>query len=399
MIRLHESERDDQLARALFALVGVLMPYHFSNVLFRPLEFELPCRFTPAKYKPMVDAYMSHYHKHDVWLKRSPVHPGVTAVRHGDHTPAGILLKSTFYKKILKPTGVQYAASIVAWRGTTWLSTMTLMRTPQQGEFTDAEMREMEALQPHFESVIRRIAGQQESRLIHSSLGRFISALPTASIVLDWDLRPMHFSARAARLCAQWSEGARVSRLKSPKRFRVPGDILASIESLRPELTNAGRPRGRSRRDPFRKAHPHPKVRWLSAAIEFMPSRSLTLSKGTFLVTLNEERADDKGASLARKISELTPREQECAVLVAEGLQNNEIAKRLGKSAITVRNQLTSIFGKLGIGSRHKLIAAFAQLDAAGRKKLRVKGTSRRESAASEVIPRQGRDGGALVEL
>ncbi len=363
LIRMHEAERDDQLSRSLFALVGLLMPYHFCNLLFRPLEFELPCRFTPAKYKPLVDAYMSHYHKDDIWLKRSPVHPGVTAVRHGDYTPLNVLHRSAFYKKLLRPLGVEHAASIVAWRGNMWLSTLTLMRSQEQGEFTDADMVELKALQPHFESIIRRIARQQESRLIDSSLGRFISSLPTASIVLDWNLRPMHFSALAAQLCARWREGARVSHLKSPKRFRVPGDILAVIESLRPALTKRARVRRRTKRDPFRKIHPHPKVRWLSASIEFLPSRNLTLSKGTFLVTLNEERVTDKGANLARKVSELPARERECAILAAEGLQNNEIAKRLGKSAITVRNQLTSIFGKLGIDNRHKLIAAFAHLN------------------------------------
>jgi len=58
----------------------------------------------------------------------------------------------------------------------------------------------------------------------------------------------------------------------------------------------------------------------------------------------------------------LSKRERECALLAAEGLHNRDIAKQLGKSQITVRNQLSSIYRKLGINSRHQLIAAVARL-------------------------------------
>ncbi len=60
-----------------------------------------------------------------------------------------------------------------------------------------------------------------------------------------------------------------------------------------------------------------------------------------------------------RGMNTLTPRERDCALLAAEGLHNLEIAQKLGKSIITVRNQLTSIYRKMGIDSRSKLVAAF----------------------------------------
>jgi DNA-binding NarL/FixJ family response regulator len=54
--------------------------------------------------------------------------------------------------------------------------------------------------------------------------------------------------------------------------------------------------------------------------------------------------------------------QRECALLAAQGLHNRDIAKKLGKSEITVRNQLSSIYRKLGIDTRHKLVAAFSRL-------------------------------------
>jgi DNA-binding CsgD family transcriptional regulator len=260
----------------------------------------------------------------------------------------------------------------VAWRGNTWLATLTVMRSGAQGEFTEAEMADLEALHPHFQCVIRRLAGSQESRLVSSSLGRFISALPTASIVLDWNLRPLHFSSLAAQLCSRWRQEARTPHLKAPRRFQVPGDILGAIELLRPALTRLNRTGARASRRPWRLVHPHPKIGWLSADVEFHPSRRLSLSKGTFLVTVNEKRAGDAGAAIAAKVMRLTPRERECATLAAEGMQNNEIARRLGKSTITVRNQLTAVYKKLELDSRHKLITAFARLEAATGKNSKV---------------------------
>lgn len=52
----------------------------------------------------------------------------------------------------------------------------------------------------------------------------------------------------------------------------------------------------------------------------------------------------------------LTPAERDVLELVAAGLDNHEIAARLGKSEKTVRNQVSSIFDKLGVRTRAEAI-------------------------------------------
>ncbi len=369
VVKVHQAETADQLAKALFELVAVITPIHFSNLLFRHLELELPCKYTPASYKWAIDAYMQTEHKHDIWLKRSPVHPGVTVVRHGDYTPPAIYHRSLFYQRLMKKAGVEHAASIVAWRGNTWLGTLSVMHNAQQGEFTDVEMYDLQALHPHFETAIRRMASHQETRLAHSSLKRVVTELPTASVLLDWNLRALHFSTLAAQIGAKWRHGARATALKPSRRFQTPGDILAEVEGLKSALMKTPIAKRNGDSSLFRRVLSHPKQTELTASVEYVPAPTLALSKGMFLVTLHEDRMARAGETILPKIKLLTDRERECAQLAAEGMNNRQIARALGKSAITVRNQLTSVYRKLGLKTRHQLIAAMSQIDAAERAK------------------------------
>lgn len=52
----------------------------------------------------------------------------------------------------------------------------------------------------------------------------------------------------------------------------------------------------------------------------------------------------------------LTPREQEIAELVTEGMRNEEISCKLNVTEHTVRNYLSHIFDKLGMSSRVELV-------------------------------------------
>lgn len=56
------------------------------------------------------------------------------------------------------------------------------------------------------------------------------------------------------------------------------------------------------------------------------------------------------------ELVELTPRELELVGLVAEGLRNEEVGKRLGITEKTVRNHLTAVFQKLGVSGRLELV-------------------------------------------
>jgi len=72
------------------------------------------------------------------------------------------------------------------------------------------------------------------------------------------------------------------------------------------------------------------------------------------------QRAQEHGGEAAMAHGELSPREQEVARAVSEGLTDKEIARRLAVGVPTVRTYLRRIFEKLGI-ERRSALAAWAR--------------------------------------
>jgi DNA-binding CsgD family transcriptional regulator len=62
----------------------------------------------------------------------------------------------------------------------------------------------------------------------------------------------------------------------------------------------------------------------------------------------------------------LSEAEREVAAEVAEGLSNEQIARRRGTTSRTIAKQVASIFRKLGIGSRRQLFATMKRPAPAG---------------------------------
>jgi DNA-binding NarL/FixJ family response regulator len=71
---------------------------------------------------------------------------------------------------------------------------------------------------------------------------------------------------------------------------------------------------------------------------------------------LPEAASAGETATLRDLFTELSPRERQVLDLIAEGLDNHQIAGRLFLSEKTVRNHINSIFGKLEVPNRAQAI-------------------------------------------
>jgi DNA-binding CsgD family transcriptional regulator len=91
-----------------------------------------------------------------------------------------------------------------------------------------------------------------------------------------------------------------------------------------------------------------PSVRW--AVLLGRSDRDFTNRESDLLTLLLPHLAE--AYRKVRLASVVTPREREVLTLVAQGLTNREIGKRLGISPGTVRSHLEHAYPKLGVGTR-----------------------------------------------
>lgn len=358
---VYAADTTTKFGKAMFQLLAPRVDHQMFFIALLPIKFELACMVSGEEYKEICDQYVRASNKKDIWLRRSPIGPSVKLVRHSDYTPLWMLKRSNFYRDIMKPMNGEHGASIVAWHGESWLATLTILKNRDQGDFTDDEMRRLAAWQIHFEASAHRIALAKENRLDDESLSTFIWDLPSSALILDWDLTPRHFNAAAVELCNVWQYGMSALNKKiSHQRLRVPKEILDVMPELKPriEASKPSRP-GPVRRMEFQTLL-HPRIKGLSAKLYFIPAKSLSLSRGRFLVQFNYHPPERRLDAAHTDLSVLSRPERKVAIEAARGLTNPEIGKLLRKSAGTVKLQLSQVFKKLNVKSRVELATMLA---------------------------------------
>ncbi len=78
-------------------------------------------------------------------------------------------------------------------------------------------------------------------------------------------------------------------------------------------------------------------------------------STARFIFQITRPSLSGKSDPAKARIASLTERERQIANLICQGLQNEEVGKRLSISDTTVRHHLTSIFSKIGVSNRLEL--------------------------------------------
>jgi DNA-binding CsgD family transcriptional regulator len=273
-----------------------------------------------------------------------------------------VFARTEFYRRFAKPEGWDKGMSVLFWRGDEVKAMFSLYRAPQHPEFDDGDLARIETLRPHIETAIDRVQKLQHERLRRKVLEEFNRHIPIGLLLLDWDLHPVFANHQAVQECAVWVHGPAVARgLVSRERMQVPAAVCAVCEQLRVEILKANakeRPKFPQRVE--RLVHPSTSERLASvSAVNAAPG---LLARPGFLVVLENrtmERRTEANVTPERQrlLWALTPSEREIALLICEGCSNQEIARRLKKSLLTIKKQATSVFAKLNVPSRARLMA------------------------------------------
>jgi DNA-binding CsgD family transcriptional regulator len=361
---LHAATEVEELGRAALPLLraafaptvrATLFLGHYGMREARRVFTDPPIADAPEWYKERgrINPFTSHIH----------AHRRITHYRFADVVGPPERFRTTeFYRRFAKPEGWVDGMSGLFWRGDEVKAMFSVYRAPGGPEFGPADVARLKILRPYLETAIDRVLMLHSERMHRKVLEEFNRHIPLGLLLLNWDLQPVFVNTEAVKECAIWCHGPAVARgLLSRDLLQVPGPVRAACERIRAEIlrTNA-KDRPAFAHALERLAHPAMPDRL--AAVSAVNASPGLLAKPGFLVVLEDRSLERQPAARVplekqRLLWALTPSEREVALLICEGCSNAEIARRLKKSPLTTKKQLTSIFTKLKVRSRGKLMA------------------------------------------
>ena len=350
---------------ALRGFIGTALPDHHSATLFLDAQEKIPGALTlhsqpslrpVAWWRARAKLTPTHAYLND--------HPGIKLYNLEQMLPADLRARrrTDFYRHVLRPEGFDKLVGLTTWERGERKSILVLRRAFAHAEFTRGEMNLLLDLHPIFDRNLRRIEQQEEERVCRSTLQQFINLLPQGVLLVNAKRELVFANPEAFETCARWNLGPMVARrMNSRAVFAIPPVFLETYEELLAEhYAQALTPGGA--RGGLRRKLAHPDQPGLRADLNLVVMDDPLLTRPYLFAQLINHTALGASSAEAQErqltvLGQLTPREREVALLVREGLSNEEIAGRLHKGVGTIKNQLQSIFVKLAVNSRAKLVA------------------------------------------
>jgi DNA-binding CsgD family transcriptional regulator len=267
-----------------------------------------------------------------------------------------------FYQRFARPEGWTDGISGLFWRGDEVKAMFSVYRAAEGPEFGAADVARLRFLRPHLETAIDRVLTLHAERLHRKVLEEFNRHIPLGLLLLDWELQPVFANTEAIKECAVWCHGVGVARgLVSRERLELPTAVRAACERIRGEILQANA-KDRPEFSHALERLNHPTIPDRLAAVSAVNASPGLLAKPGFLVVLEDRGLERQTVARMpvgkqRLLWALTPSEREVALLICEGSSNAEVARRLKKSPLTTKKQVTSIFAKLNVRTRGRLMA------------------------------------------
>jgi DNA-binding CsgD family transcriptional regulator len=230
--------------------------------------------------------------------------------------------RSTHYRDVLRPAGLEHELRLLLRSGTTTWGAIILFRSPAAGPFTTADTALTTAATRDVATAIRREMVLDETRDGDEPDGPGL-------LLLDADLNPLHATATAQRWLERHDDSIDTARGLPWCVVTLAGHAMRSDRPVRNRIrTRDGR--------------------WLTLHAE-------RLGDSPQVSVIIEPTRPVEIAQLVADAYGLTRREREVLGLLASGHSRHEIAMSLSVSPYTVDDHVKRLFGKLGVHSRSEL--------------------------------------------
>lgn len=273
------------------------------------------------------------------------------------------LRRSAFYREIMEPQGWRHAVALRFWGDPPAelpVFVTSANRSEGQSDFSDQEIADLERIHPFLDCAVNRLREREVATTVRDGMAVAMRDETRGFAILDKNLFLVQANPVARQLCDAWvGDAAATDAESSSPAFRLPPVLLKACHELHHEWQSL------LRADPAaidirscRELHSH--VPGLTASITMVCPHTTGLAEPTFVLELDRRvhgvvlELPDRSVPV---LQQMTAAERAVAMVLADGLSNQEIADLLGKTVDAVKFLLHRIYQKTGIPSRAALVA------------------------------------------
>ncbi|MFC3711574.1 helix-turn-helix transcriptional regulator [Sphingoaurantiacus capsulatus] len=267
-------------------------------------------------------------------------------------TTPEVLHASEFYRRVLKPYGIEHALGMYVSEPGGWEGNLGLINDGD-ADFTDADRELLLALKPHIERSLAVFAKLQRHESELHALTETLDRLTISTFILDDRGRVLRANGAGQAL----AKAGQVLRIAEEQlRLVNRGDDARMKVAIEAALAARAKSSDASFVDALRVRDAEEQnlgvlVRTVGRSIPFLGDAAPALI--VYLSGASDARPVER---LVMQLFDLTPSEAQLATLLAAGLTIAESAERLGLTENTARTYSKIIFSKTGVGRQAELI-------------------------------------------
>ena len=351
---MHEGALEPKRWREFLELLGRRMKGAATLLLRSPHVAEAGVLYSWGGSDEVLAQYAHSYFPSDPFVNL----PEKQVITLHDFVGTEQLERSRFYIEYLVPWDAIYNMGVDLRDGDRIYARLRLTRGRHAGNFTAGEKRFVESLVPHFDIAMRTHAALDVTKMERAIYADAMDHLTLATVILDASGHVIHMNALARDILHR-QDG--ITLANDTLALTHPADAQRLRDAISRAITvgRAAKPGIvevlRARR-PSGAGHYGMMIRPAAGAVG---SEEATVSPAVAVfISVEEGSQSPPPVETIRKLFELTHKEAQLALCLANGRSLQEAASDLGITLNTARAHLRSTFSKTGIDRQARLVRA-----------------------------------------
>jgi DNA-binding CsgD family transcriptional regulator len=269
---------------------------------------------------------------------------------------------SAFYREVMQVQGWRHAVALCFWdRPPAEFPVLVFSVKRKEGrpDFSDQDLADLETMHAFMEPAIGRIRERTAATSVYDAIATPLRHDARGVVVLDSRFQVVRSNLVGQRLLRRGLPPAARSGRRERRRIRIPPAVLDACRALNAERLQRRRS-GLSAEVLRRRLQvPVAERSALDVLITMISHDDKGIAEPSCVVEIDERLGFDGGEGVASAVglAGMTAAERQVATALADGLSNQEIADRLGKTVYAVKFLLHQIYRKTGIANRAGLVA------------------------------------------